>query len=136
MRFSFNSALNILINVAVLHNIFWYFISFLCFQIVHLHLFFHCKIIFPIIQYIQTLFFEEDNVTFDQQSMILGYDKGTEKGVILGNILIYDRNLKSYSVGQMLHYLLQKIKFEYIELQEILFYNYKINVVVFQDDVS
>jgi hypothetical protein len=28
----------------------------------------------------------------------------------------------------------QSIKFEYIELQEILFYNYKINVV-FQDDV-
>jgi hypothetical protein len=59
MRFSFSSALNILINVAVLHNIF------------------------------QTLFFEEDNVKFDQQSMILGYDKGTEKGIILGNILIY-----------------------------------------------
>ena len=35
----------------------------------------------------------------------------------------------------MLHYLLQKIKFEYIELKEILFYSYKINAVVFQDDV-
>ena len=53
------------------------------------HLFYNSKIIFPVIQYIQTLFFEEDNVTFDQQSMILGYDKGTEKGVILGNIIIY-----------------------------------------------
>jgi hypothetical protein len=42
-----------------------------------------------VIQYIQTLFFEEDNITFDQQSMILGYDKGTEKGVILGNMLIF-----------------------------------------------
>jgi hypothetical protein len=52
------------------------------------HLFYNCKIIFPVIQYIQTLFFEEDNVKFDQQSMILGY-KGTEKGIILGNILIY-----------------------------------------------
>ena len=30
----------------------------------------------------------------------------------------------------MLHYLLKKIKFEYIELQEILFYNEKINVVL------
>jgi len=39
------------------------------------HLFYNCKTIFPVIQYIQTLFFEED--------------KGTEKGVILGNILIY-----------------------------------------------
>ena len=38
---------------------------------------------------LQTLFFKEDNITFDQQSMILGYDKGTEKGVIWGNILIY-----------------------------------------------
>ena len=38
---------------------------------------------------LQTLFFKEDNITFDQQSMILGYDKGTEKGVILANILIY-----------------------------------------------
>ena len=45
------------------------------------HLFYNCKIIFPVIQYIQTLFFEEDNITFDQQSMILGYDKA--------NILIY-----------------------------------------------
>ena len=53
------------------------------------HLFYNCKIILPVIQYIQTLFFEEDNVTFDQQSMILGYDKGTEKGVIWRNILIY-----------------------------------------------
>ena len=53
------------------------------------HLFYNCKIIFPVIQYIQTLFFKEDNVKFDQQSIILGYDKGTEKGVILGNILIY-----------------------------------------------
>ena len=53
------------------------------------HLFYNCKIIFPVIQYIQTLFFKEDNITFDQQSMILGYDKGTEKGVILANILIY-----------------------------------------------
>ena len=35
----------------------------------------------------------------------------------------------------MLHLLPQKIKFEYYELQEILFYNYKTNVVVFQDDV-
>ena len=35
----------------------------------------------------------------------------------------------------MLHYLLQKIKLEFIELQDILLYNYKINVVVFQDDV-
>ena len=52
------------------------------------HLFYNCKIIFPVIQYIQTLFFEEDNVTFFQQNMILGYDKGTEKGVILVNILI------------------------------------------------
>ena len=46
-------------------------------------------IICPVIQYIQTLFFEEDNVRFYQQSMILGYDKGTEKGVILGNTFIY-----------------------------------------------
>ena len=53
------------------------------------HLFYNSKIIFPVIQYIQTLFFEEDNITFDQQSMILGYDKGTEKGVILGNMLIF-----------------------------------------------
>ena len=53
------------------------------------HLFYNCKIIFPAIQYIQTLLFEEDNVTFDQQSMILGYDKGRERGVILRNILIY-----------------------------------------------
>jgi hypothetical protein len=53
------------------------------------HLFYNCKITFPLIQCIQTLFFEEDNITFDQHSMILGYDKGTEKGVILGNILIY-----------------------------------------------
>ena len=45
--------------------------------------------IFPVIQYIKTLFFEEDNITFDQKSMILGYDEGTEKGVILVNILIY-----------------------------------------------
>ena len=52
------------------------------------HLFYNCKIIFPVIQYIQT-FEEEDNVTYDQQSMILGQDKGTEKGVTLGNILIY-----------------------------------------------
>ena len=35
------------------------------------HLFYNCKIIFPVIQYIQT-FEEEDNVTYDQQSMILG----------------------------------------------------------------
>jgi len=35
----------------------------------------------------------------------------------------------------MLHYLPQKLKFEFIELQEMLFDNYKINVVVvFQDD--
>ena len=52
-------------------------------------LFYNCAILFPVIQYIQTLFFEEDNVTFFQQNMILGYDKGTEKGVILGNILIF-----------------------------------------------
>ena len=32
-------------------------------------------------------------------------------------------NLKSNSVGQILHYLLHNIKFEYIELHEILFYN-------------
>jgi hypothetical protein len=35
-------------------------------------LFYNCKIIFPVIQYIQTLFFEEDNVKFYQQSMSLG----------------------------------------------------------------
>jgi hypothetical protein len=27
---------------------------------------------------------KEDNVTFDEKSMILGYDKGTEKWIILG----------------------------------------------------
>ena len=37
------------------------------------HYFYDCKIIFPVIQYIQTLFFEEDNVKFYQQSMSLGY---------------------------------------------------------------
>jgi hypothetical protein len=40
-------------------------------------LFYNCKIIFPVIQYIQTLIFEKNNVTFDEKSMILGYDKGT-----------------------------------------------------------
>ena len=38
------------------------------------HLFYNCKIIIPVIQYIQTLFFEVDDVTFDH--------KGTENGVI------------------------------------------------------
>jgi hypothetical protein len=52
MRFSFYSALSILIIVAV-------------------------------------LFFEEDNVKSDQQSMILSYNKEKEKGIILGNMLIY-----------------------------------------------
>ena len=37
------------------------------------HLFYNCKIIIPVIQYIQTLFFEVDDVTFDH--------KGTENGV-------------------------------------------------------
>jgi hypothetical protein len=31
------------------------------------------------------------------------------------------RNLKVYPVRQMLHYIPEKIKFEYIELQEIYF---------------
>jgi hypothetical protein len=92
MRFSVSSAF------AVLHITFWYFILFLCFQIVHLGTYIS---IFP-------------KVT---------------------PFLFPYRNLKSYSFGQMLYYLLKKIKFEYIELQEILFYNYKINVVVFQYDV-
>ena len=39
----------------------------------------------PVIQCVQNLIFEEDSVTFDQEGMILWYDKGTEKGVILGN---------------------------------------------------
>ena len=76
MRYSFSSALDILINVAVLHIIFWYFSLFLCFQIVHL-------------------------VTYTS---------------IFAKITPFSvpyRNLKSYSVGQMLYYLLQKIKFEY-----------------------
>ena len=51
--------------------------------------FYNCKIIFHVIQYIQTLFFEEDNVKFNQQSMILSYNKRKEKGKILGNMLIY-----------------------------------------------
>jgi hypothetical protein len=37
------------------------------------HLFYNCKIIFPVIQYIQTLFFEEDNVKFDQISSLCRY---------------------------------------------------------------
>ena len=32
---------------------------------------------------------KEDNITFDEKSMILGYEKDTERGVILGNILVY-----------------------------------------------
>jgi hypothetical protein len=51
--------------------------------------FYNCKIIFHVIQYIQTLFCEEDNVKFDQQSLILSYNKGKEKGILLGNMLIY-----------------------------------------------
>jgi hypothetical protein len=38
---------------------------------------------------IQTLFCEEDNVKFDQQSLILSYNKGKEKGILLGNMLIF-----------------------------------------------
>jgi hypothetical protein len=38
------------------------------------HLFYNSKIIFPVIQYIQTLFFEEDNITIDQQSMIIYFN--------------------------------------------------------------
>jgi len=97
MRFSFISDLNILINVAVLHNIFRYFILFLCFQIVQL------------------------------ATYIVYFPKWPP-------FLFPYRNLKSYSVDQMLHFLLQKIQFKCIVLQEILFCNYKINVV-FQDDV-
>ena len=41
------------------------------------HLFYNCKIIIPVIQYIQTLFFQEYNVTFHEQGMILCYDQGT-----------------------------------------------------------
>jgi hypothetical protein len=66
-------------------NVFFFQIS----QILPQFMSLSCKIIIPVIQYIQTSFIEEDDVTFDQQSMILGYDKGTENGVILGNILIY-----------------------------------------------
>ena len=51
--------------------------------------FYNCKIIFHVIRYIQTLFCEEDNVKFDQQSLILSYNKGKEKGILLGNMLIY-----------------------------------------------
>ena len=31
---------------------------------------------------------KEDNVTFNEKSMILGYDKDTEKGLLLGKIYI------------------------------------------------
>ena len=68
------------------------------------HLFYNSKIIFPVIQYIQTLFFEEDNITFDQQSMILGYDKGTEKGVILGNMLIFVAKLTIWKKRNKIKY--------------------------------
>ena len=47
------------------------------------HLFYYCKIIFPVIHNIQTLIFEEDDIKFVEKSMILGYDNGTEKGAIL-----------------------------------------------------
>jgi len=43
------------------------------------HLFYDCKIIFPVIQYIKAFIFEEDNVTFDEKSKILVYDKGIQK---------------------------------------------------------
>jgi hypothetical protein len=44
---------------------------------------YNCKIIFPVIHNIQTLIFEEDDITFVEKSMILGYDNGTEKSAIL-----------------------------------------------------
>ena len=47
------------------------------------HLFYNCKIIFPVIHNIQTLFFEEEDITFVEKSMILGYDNGTETSAIL-----------------------------------------------------
>ena len=47
------------------------------------HLFYNCKIIFSVIHNIQTLIFEEDDITFVEKSMILGYDNGTEKSAIL-----------------------------------------------------
>jgi hypothetical protein len=38
---------------------------------------------------LKTFFKKEDNVTFDEKSMILGYDKGTEEGVIWGKYTYY-----------------------------------------------
>ena len=56
------------------------------------HLFYNCKIIFSVIHNIQTLIFEEDDITFVEKSMILGYDNGTEKSAILWNILYMSPN--------------------------------------------
>ena len=39
---------------------------------------------------------KKDNVTFDEKSMILGYDKCTEKGVILGKFTYICRQMDSF----------------------------------------
>jgi hypothetical protein len=39
-------------------------------------------------QCLQIFVFYDDNVTFRGKSMILCHDQGTEKGLILGNVLI------------------------------------------------
>ena len=36
-----------------------------------------------------SIFFNDDNVTFHEKGMILCHRNGTEKAVILGNMLIY-----------------------------------------------
>jgi hypothetical protein len=79
--------------------------------------FYNCKIIFHVIQYIQTLFCEEDNVKFDQQSLILSYNKGKEKGILFGNtnticinildIIIKNRSNDHVKIVRQLYYLLQ-----------------------------
>ncbi len=49
----------------------------------------HAFVICPVIQCLQFFIFYDDNVTFREKSMILCHDHGTEKGLILGNMLIY-----------------------------------------------
>jgi hypothetical protein len=66
--------------------------------------FYNCKIIFHVIQYIQTLFCEEDNVKFDQQSLILSYNKGKEKGILLGNMLIFVAKWKIWKQRNKIKY--------------------------------
>ena len=55
------------------------------------HLFYNCKIIYPLIAYIETLLEKVEitrNIPLQEQNMIIGFYEGSFEGLVLGNIIL------------------------------------------------